>query len=36
MTILSDRHMGETPKCTEVATKANRALFRQMLTEALV
>ena len=35
MTILSNRHMGDTPKTTEVATKVNRALFRQMLTEVL-
>ena len=35
MTILSDRHMGDAPKDTEVATSADRELFLQMLREAL-
>jgi purine nucleosidase len=36
MTILSDRHAGDAPKSTEVATEANRALFLEMLRAALV
>ena len=35
MTILSDRHAGDAPKSTEVATEADRALFLDMLRAAL-
>ena len=35
MTILSDRHMGDAPKSTEVATHVDRDLFVDMLREAL-
>ena len=36
MTILSDRHHGNSPKTTQVATDANRDLFLDLLHKALV